>query len=199
MVEILYDQRSSRAMKISLDDGAVIVVCSQRWVGCRVDVTRKRRVGRYVLLKYSSLGGGYGEENFVYLSSYVLASRSSDVSSQFGRLQSDQLQLQARGETGRGRKERKKVREAECGEQRIRRTKPEGKGADFYANICETLRRGKATHTRNEHSSSRIPPLVKGEMEKGGNREVLSGTSCAEFRRHGSRNLAPTTNGVRLP
>lgn len=58
-------------------------------------------------LKYSSLGGRYGEENFVYLSSYVLASRSSDVSSQFGRLQSDQLQLQAEG----NRKGRKKTRE----------------------------------------------------------------------------------------
>lgn len=31
----------------------------------------------------------YGEENFVYLLSYVLAPRSSDVSSQFRRLQSD--------------------------------------------------------------------------------------------------------------
>lgn len=62
-------------------------------------------------LKYSSLGGRYGEENFVYLSSYVLASRSSDVSSQFGRLQSDQLQLQAEG----SRKGRKKTREAGCG------------------------------------------------------------------------------------
>jgi len=25
---------------------------------------------------------------------------------------------------------------------------PEGKGADFYANICETLRHGETTHTR---------------------------------------------------
>lgn len=31
---------------------------------------------------------------------------------------------------------------------RIRRTVPEGKGADFYANICETLRHDGTTHTR---------------------------------------------------
>lgn len=54
------------------------------------------RMSRRDSVKYSSLSGGYGEENFVYLSSYVLASRSSDVSSQFGRLQSDQLQLETR-------------------------------------------------------------------------------------------------------
>lgn len=97
-------------------------------------------------LKYSSLGGRYGEENFVYLSSYVLASRSSDVSSQFGRLQSDQLQLQARGEDG-GTRKGKKGAGGWVQIARIWRTKPEGKGADFYANICETLRHSKVTHT----------------------------------------------------
>lgn len=76
----------------------------------------------------------------MYLSSYVLASRSSDVSSQFGRLQSDQLQLRARGGKERGRPSA----DSEDPEGR----EPEGKEADFYANICETLRHGETTHAR---------------------------------------------------
>ena len=81
----------------------------------RIDVFEGRRGWKDTRpLKYSSLDGRYGEENFVYLSSYVLASRSSDVSSQFGRLQSDQLQLQARGENGGGTRKGKKAREAGC-------------------------------------------------------------------------------------
>lgn len=98
-----------------------------------------------LLLKYSSLGGGYGEENFVYLSSYVLASRSSDVSSQFGCLQSDQLQAREKRENGGGR--------GRPSVDRIHRAK--SKGADFCANICKTLRHGKATHTRGMNTRHR--------------------------------------------
>jgi len=70
-------------------------------------LAKGERMGRYAPAEIF-VSRRYGEENFVYLSSYVLASRSSDVSSQFGRLQSDQLQLQARGKTGetRGRRRR---------------------------------------------------------------------------------------------
>jgi len=68
----------------------------------------------------------------------------------------------------------------------IRRAKPEGKGTDFYANICETLRHGKATYTRGMNTRRRegIPLLVKDEIERKGS--VLDGTSCAEFHRIGS-------------
>lgn len=132
-------------------------MCSQRWLGCRRHVTGKGEGGKIRRpLKYSSLGDRYGEENFVYLSSYVLASRSSDVSSQFGRLQSDQLQAAA-GE-GRQRKGNEREEKGAGGRMRIariRRAKPEGKGADFYANICETLRHGKATHIRGMNTRRR--------------------------------------------
>lgn len=57
------ERRSARSAKNSIGEGT--------W--------RRKRVSRVC----------HGEENFVYLSSYVLASRSSDVSSQFRRLQSD--------------------------------------------------------------------------------------------------------------
>lgn len=38
---------------------------------------------------------------------------------------------------------------------RIRRAEPEGKEADFYANICETLCHGKTTHTRGMNTRRR--------------------------------------------
>lgn len=94
----------------------------------------------------------------MYLLSYVLASRSSDVSSQFRRLQPDQLQLGAAlGQRGwwdrRGRIPKDRA---------VR-----GKGADFYANICETLRHGGTTHTRGMNTRRRRkfrfypPPSVR--------------------------------------
>lgn len=46
----------------------------------------------------------FGVENLVYLSSYVLASRSSDVSSQFRRVHPDRAGLETRAERGGARK-----------------------------------------------------------------------------------------------
>lgn len=50
------------------------------------------------------------------------------------------------GRTGGKRRERPSIEEG-------RRAKPEG--ADFYANICETLRHGKAAHTRGMNTRRR--------------------------------------------
>lgn len=105
--------------------------------------TRRRRSAgiplKYSVARRDGLRDTTGEENFVYLSSYVLATRfTSGVSSQFGRLQPDQLHSSL--ETGM---------EGDGG-------KESGGGADFYANICETLcqRWNDDTYSRNEHSSS---------------------------------------------
>lgn len=62
--------------------------------------------------------------------------------------------------------------------EEIRRVEPEGKGgADFYANICETLCHGEATHTRGMST----PPRRR-RRRKRRRSLVLGGTSFAEFR-----------------
>lgn len=84
--KIIYREKKTRDKTIAQSSSRVIKIPTRLCLRRR----QVRCLGE-TSLKYSSLSGGYGEENFVYLSSYVLASRSSDVSSQFGRLQSDQL------------------------------------------------------------------------------------------------------------
>lgn len=135
----------------------------------------------------------------MYLSSYVLASRSSDVSSQFGRLQSDQLQLETEGEKVALR-EKEMVAKGWADSEEIRRAEPEGKGgADFYANICETLCHGEASHTRG--MSTRPPRRRRKRRRKRKRSHARSWRDIFRQIPSSARlaNFAPTSNRVRLP